>query len=308
MICYFCWKKLSATSHYHLHPECFKKLFDVDTLDDFVEFARLSTGLPGSLDDGRDSSRDSQFHGHYPKYTAQLGGKRYILKFGKLSSYPILAETEALSNAIADSMGLPIAKPFGLIEYKEKKCFVVRDFLDTQTRKNLVHLWDIWPEKGQQKLPFHLSTLLEVLGKQVSYKEVTMCIELILFDYLIGNGDRHRGNIGFLNGSRGTKKLAPFYDNVSDLGLEDPTLLDPKMKWHPSTKVELEDRRTEIVAYLEQIKSLGFCEPITRFQKRLTSRSKNTLAIIAQFPADENLKACLADLWQRRSQEILQWS
>ena len=308
MICYFCYKKLSSTSHYHLHQACFKKLFDVETLDEFVEFSRLSSGLQGSLDDGRDSSRDSQFHGHYPKYTAQMCGKRYILKSGKLSSYPILAETEGLSNALADSMGVPVAKPFGLIEYKEKKCFVVRDFLDTPSRKNLIHLWDIWPEQGQQKLPFHLSTLLRVLGQRVSYKEVTMCVELILFDYLIGNGDRHRGNIGFLEGSRGTRKLAPFYDNVSDLGLEDPKLLDPKMKWHPSTKIELDDGRTEIVAYLEQIRSLGFHEPISRFQRRLTSRLKATLVLIDQFPADENLKACLSDLWHRRSKEILQWT
>lgn len=308
MVCYKCGKKLSAMSHYHLHPTCFKNLFDVDSLEEFVEFSRLSAGLSGSLDDGRDSSRDSQFHGHYPKYTAQLGGKRYILKFGKLATYPILAETEALSNVLADNMGLPVAKPFGLLEYREKKCFVVRDFLDTQYRKNLIHLWDIWPEQDQQKRPFYLSTMLQVLGTQVSYKEVSACVELILFDYLIGNGDRHRGNIGFLEGSGHKRKLAPFYDNVSDLGLEEPKLLDPKMKWHPGTKVELEDGQTDIAAYLEQIKSFGFHGTISHFQRRLTSRSKKIQTIIDEFPADANLKLCLSDLWRRRSKEILQWT
>ena len=307
MNCFICYQEINSQDHYHLHPRCFKRLFGTESPTEFIEFKRLSTTLHGSIDNPEDSSRDAQFHGHYPKFSARLEQKRYIIKFGKSSSYPLLAEAEAISNVIAELLGIAIAKPFALISYKNRKCFVVRDFLDARRPQNLLHLWDIWPQDGSQKTPYYLETLIELINTHLSFREAAQCIRLILFDYLIGNGDRHRNNIAIIESGQGKRKLAPFYDNVTDLGLEDPQFLDVSMKWHPQMKIELASGKTDIGDYCAIMEHLGFKQSILGFQRKLQSQLPTMMNIIDSFPVNKNLKACLIDLIKRRSEDIFLW-
>jgi len=305
--CYICGKNISKEAHYNLHPNCFKLTFKVKELCELLEFRRLKTDEEGSFDDIQDSSRDAQFHGHYPKYSARLKENRYIIKTGTSDKYPLLAEAEALSNRIAELLKLPIAKPFALIEYKEKKCFIVKDFTQSNSPQNLIHLFDIWPKFKKNKLPFHLETLIQLLKDTVSYQELCACLELLLFDYLIGNGDRHRGNIAVIQKGKEKIKLAPFYDNVTDLGIEAPSFLDPSMKWHPGTRIQLKNGKTAIQDYLSVISLAGFSEVIHRFQRKLNKQLTKIVTEVQIIPVNRNLQACLLDLMQRRSKELIQW-
>jgi len=58
-------------------------------------------------------------------------------------------------------------------------------------------------------------------------------IEILVFDVLIGNTDRHSQNWGIITSLTGEERLAPAYDNSSSLGRElnsNPTLIELKLK------------------------------------------------------------------------------
>jgi hypothetical protein len=309
MLCYACGKRmLPGANHHHMHPKCFQKTFQIAKPAEFIELSRLRSGLSASMDDSADSSRGAQFHGHYPKYSADLGGTSYILKFGKTLKYPLLPPGEFLSNLVGTLLGIRVAEPFGLIQYNGKDCFAVKSFLDKRKPQNLIHLWDIWPETGHQKDSFYLETMVEVLSEWLPYAEVKDCVEILLYDYLIGNGDRHRGNIGMIESGKGSKRLAPFFDNVTDLALESADFLDPKMKWHPGMRVELKSGKTDIGSLLNCVRDLGLGSVIARFQRRLAIHLPDAIQIVRGVPVNDALKRCFVDLLERRAEEITQWN
>lgn len=123
----------------------------------------------------------------------------------------------------------------------------------------------------------------------------------------MGNGDRHRTNIAIIESGQGKRKLAPFYDNVTDLGLEDPQFLDVSMKWHPQMKIELANGKTDIGDYCEIMAHLGFKQSILSFQRKLRLQLQTMMTIIDSFPLNKNLKACLTDLIGRRSEDLFLW-
>ena len=261
--------------------------------------------MAGSLDDSEDSNRPAQFHGHFPKYTMSLAGFSYIAKIGsKSGGYEGIALTEKVCNDIGRILGIPIAPNFHLIWFKDRPCFLVKNFMEGN-HNDLVHLASLWPKlKNGELEPYYLETLIPLIKKAVSYNASRIVIFTLIFDYLIGNGDRHRQNIGFIRSAKGMV-LAPIYDSVSDLGLEQEEFLDPADKMHPSMRVTYKmQTNADIDGYFEIIAQLGFKKEIGIFVSKIRSKQREILEQIRLSFLTKNLKACLYELVERRSSEM----
>ena len=266
--------------------------------------------MAGSLDDSEDSNRPAQFHGHFPKYTMSLAGSSYIAKIGsKSGGYEGIALTEKVCNDIGKILDIPIAPNFHLIWFKDRPCFLVKNFIEGN-HNDLVHLASLWPRLKNGNLePYYLETLIPLIKSTAGYSASKTVIFTIIFDYLIGNGDRHRQNIGFIRSAKGMV-LAPIYDSVSDLGLEQEEFLDPADKMHPTMRVTYKKQtNADIDGYFEVMSQLGFKKEVGIFASRIKSKQRQIQELIGVSFVTKNLKSCLYELVERRSSEIdVAWS
>ncbi|WP_047153292.1 HipA domain-containing protein [Aneurinibacillus tyrosinisolvens] len=76
------------------------------------------------------------------------------------------------------------------------------------------HEFDEWKRTG-----YNLQLIQGVLTNHIE-DPVEKFLEIVVFDALIGNTDRHSQNWGVVKLADGTKVLAPAYDNSSSLGRE----------------------------------------------------------------------------------------
>lgn len=210
-----------------MHLNCFIKAFPKAESEQGVsQLQRLRTGAVSPGGSGEDSVREKQYLGHFPKYALRLGGEEYIAKIGKINDYPLIALTEKLCNDIASNLDIDVPE-YHLIYFKDRPCFLVKNFLNHREFSNLIHIAQYWPrEKNGRLTEYLLETLIEIVRKKAGYPAVRKIVEVVIFDYLIGNGDRHRENFGFIR-KKDSLVLSPIYDSVSDLGLESEEFLDP---------------------------------------------------------------------------------
>ncbi|MCX6127633.1 MAG: HipA domain-containing protein [Proteobacteria bacterium] len=219
--------------------------------------ARLqSNARAGSAEEKpEDSVRDPQFHGNYPKYSISIANVSYIAKLGKTNDYNLIALAETITNKIAVLLGMNVPE-FCLINWKKRPCFVVKNFMSGATPSNLVHLENLWPKLADGRMTeYFLPELMGIVKQHAGYRAEAQIVELVIFDYLIGNADRHRGNIAFIQDKKGMR-LAPIYDNVTDLGLEMEDFLSANDKVHPAMRILVEgativDAKTYLSCHLK---------------------------------------------------------
>ena len=214
--CLFCGKNIEDKAHYGLHKHCFKQIFGVSSIGYFQDWQRKESVSKDAPHQPDKPYLSSFFAGNYSKYEAVLLDTRYIFKLGN-KNCPELAPVEYLCNLIGKKLGIPVPEPFALIQGNEDLSFVTKNFTQNISgHHNLIHLYHYLPA-GENH--YNVKNILEVIGKETqSPEDVRIFLEVLIFDSLIGNHDRHGRNLALLETAAG-KRLAPIYDNTSALGL-----------------------------------------------------------------------------------------
>ncbi len=288
-----------------LHADCYSKAFPkADPEQGISKLRKLKTGTESHESCKEDVPREKQYLGHYPKYALRLGGEEYIAKIGKTDKYPLIALTEKLCNDVASHLGIDVPE-YHLIRFKDRPCFLVKNFLSHREFSNLIHVAQYWPKKSDGTLEeCLLETLIEIVRDQVGYQAVRKVVEVVIFDYLIGNSDRHRENFGFVR-KRGSLTLSPIYDSVSELGTEPEELLDPNDKHHPALFILVKNQKEmEIFEYIKPLYELGLAKETSNFVSKIKRQNKKILQTIDTSLTTPNLKASFRGLVQRRTDEL----
>lgn len=194
-----------------------------------------------------------------------------------------------------------------MIFWKNRPCFVVKNFLSGGTPSNLIHLENFWPKASDGRMTeYFLPELMSIVKNRAGYRAEVQIVQLIIFDYLIGNFDRHRGNIAFIQDKKGIQ-LAPIYDNVSELGLEQEDFLSADDKFHPAMRILVEGAtKVNALIYLKALVHLDYAREVYDFCSKLKKEMPSVLnAIDNAFYLTTNFKAAFKDLVHRRFQEII---
>lgn len=167
----------------------------------------------------------SSSQGLYFKYDKYIDNTRYLVKTGRLIGNrfsPLEPVSECLAYDIGKLLGISIAEyslatvdlSYNNIIYKDTLICRSKWFLNDNDEFNSVR-------------SLYLGTSMNDLYKNIitDFPNQRLNIDnMIVFDFLINNTDRHWRNFGFINNNI----LSPLYDNGLSLGadIEDITFLD----------------------------------------------------------------------------------
>lgn len=288
MRCLSCHKTIEVQSFYGLHRDCFLKNFK---LTDPFKFSNLDPKKPDSFQ----KIKDSFYHGRYRKYSARLGGTRYILKVQE-KKCPDLPATEYVCNKIASLLALSVPE-YHLIKYKgeddpkaenqnEKQhnnkksntgsmTFVVRNFMQDYKGGNLHHIYKFLPKSRQS---YNCKNIIDILLQNTKPADVVRFIEITLFDSLIGNNDRHGRNLGIIETAR-QKRLAPMYDNPSYFGTESDDLIGADFNISGCVQTSL-SKKPMLLNYVKEFQSLGFEKICLKFFEKTVRRSQEIIEAV----------------------------
>lgn len=293
-LCYKCKKEISGGSHYGLHPACFEGWFKCSPNASFSEVSRIkvTTAETSVL-------TDSFFAGKFKKYTAILDGKKYIWKIVE-EEFPNLPRVEFVSNQIASLLKLKVPD-FFFIDNEGKDCFVTKNFLDGSQWQKLTHIYHYLPTPLAEE-DYNVEKLREIIFEVTKKpQDVETYDQMLLFDVLIGNNDRHGRNLGVL--SLGKKyRLAPIYDNSSNIGIED--LLEADLSPRGAIWTSSTDKPT-MKDYVVELKRLGAESSLESFRKRC--RIKTIEDLVNHSFMDEKVKRAMARLIAKRYGEFCEY-
>ena len=190
---------VNLSDHYWLKPEgC-----DL-SWEDITPFKNPFT------EDGYPSPDDAT-NGMVPKHWEILDGKRILVKESR-EVYHRETKNETIASRLLDILGLPH------VTYTEKEdCSYCEDFITEDTE--LVPAYHVHPACRQQKNESDYSWFMrccDALEIPVSERELA---NMLLFDWIIFNEDRHYNNFGFIRDVNSGKitGMAPIYDNGNSL-------------------------------------------------------------------------------------------
>jgi hypothetical protein len=149
---------------------------------------------------------------------------------------------------------------------------------------------------------FNCANIIATIGKisQQPHIDLKNFIMLCLFDALVGNHDRHGRNLGFIH-TRDKCWLAPFYDNVSYLAIEEEALLGAIHEPHGSIRTN-QCAEPSMKDYVQEFKQLNI--DITSFYEQIDLVKIRSL--INQAFISEARKKALITLIERRYLELKQ--
>ncbi len=197
-------KGLSLNDCYWLKDATIKETFsDVNLYDN--RFSRILgqiafTGYGNSNISGITSSPEFTTNGMLPKCWRRIDRKIFLYKGGTMGASNTGNEpySEFYAYKIAELLGVN-AIPYGLAKWKNTLCSTCELF--TSKSISFVPVGRIVRDGGMQAVrKFYIS-----LGEQFEQA----LNEMIIFDALIFNTDRHFGNFGFLIDSAANKIIAP---------------------------------------------------------------------------------------------------
>ena len=294
--CLKCLEAIEPTQNYYgLHRQCFLTWFEITEPKEFSGLARKPFSKDPDSKDRFPHDNSSFFHGKFRKYSADLAEVSYIMKV-KESEAPELPDVEYLSNQIAETLGLPVAK-FYLIEFSGERAFITKNFIEKKTNANLCHIYHYQKDKINRDC----ETLIDIISEETKqYRDIEIFINACLFDSLIGNHDRHGRNIGLLVTPKGAR-LAPIYDNPSALGLESGDWL--KADFSPKGRIPTKETNEPTAKdYVIEFERLGYLEEVRAFSRRVDLLKINTLTDLS-FCSDP-MKNAIKNLVRKRHEEI----
>ncbi|MBS0616099.1 MAG: HipA domain-containing protein [Verrucomicrobia bacterium] len=284
---------LSSEVWYGLHANCFTDWFNLKALDAFQNIVshRHSGGSPI-----KDGFKSSFFHGKFRKYSSSLGGTRYILKVQE-NGFPELPATEYVCNQIFSHLKINVPS-FHLIAWEENHvCFVTRNFMEDYPESSLVHLWHFFEKSMRYDCENLLKIIGEKTGRLAAQEEI---VYLVLADSLIGNNDRHGRNLGLIQTSKGYI-LPPFYDNPSNLGIENDWFLNADLQ--PAGAIWTKNVTKPTMAdYIEECSRLGFAHVVDRFRENISMPTLERL--VKESMLTPKRQSALLRLIDRRHREL----
>ena len=160
------------------------------------------------------------------------GERTGLFKFPKTRNYPGKPETtstEHVSEWLASQLGKILGVPCAEVElgsyYGRKGSLSV---LITDNKKEHLELnegvafiKELYPQYDAKEMVDKASKtyycLDQILEATKEYLPIQFWIEVLLFDFLIGNTDRHQSNWALLKDEAGQYRQCPLYDNGSSL-------------------------------------------------------------------------------------------
>lgn len=262
-ICLFCNKPLDRKEPiYGLHRECMCSWFKLTEPLEFRELVAKEGSVEGTFPQKFSKFNSSFFQGKFKKYSAELGKFSYILKVQQ-GDYLELPATEYLCNQIARLLKIKVAE-YILIDFHRYPTFVARNFIKTQRKQNLIHIYHFLSSDKD----FNCENLIEIIKQKTGLlKEVDRFIELCLFDSLIGNHDRHGRNLAFIQ-TPNKFSLSPFYDNPSYIGIELESLLGAQHSPRGKIVTALTMEPT-IKDYVKEFYRLSYKDVVKKFYSKI---------------------------------------
>lgn len=247
---------------------------------------------------------------------------KYDLKYDKDDSIYIFNannrkyffKTKNKKSIVKELLGEELAKNFGLnyvhydyAEYKNNKGVVCEDFVKNSTYTNFIEI--LLYEYDKEYFKRDTCNLYDIWNalynkykdEKLVYKLMNQLTDIFLFDFLIGNNDRHDGNIGVLENSEDIN-ITPVFDNeellkntidyYSILKVDDEKINDWKdslLKFLLHSTKEYKEKLKEKICIIDEE---NIDNAIERVEKRLNEE------------LDENLKIELKGLFSKRKNEI----
>ena len=300
MICYRCKNEFAQndTKQHGLHESCFREWFELAEHSDFLDIVVKSAGSRDKKTSSDQFARinSSFFHGKFKKYSANLNGVSYILKV-KDSNFPELPGVEYLSNQLAELFKIMVPS-FYFIKFEEQlETFVTRNFMQDFQPANLIHIYNFF-EKEED---YNCHNLIHIIGEKTGrLNDIERFVEICLFDALIGNHDRHGRNLALIQTKKGYQ-LSPFYDNPSQLGVEEEAFLEAQLEPRGKIATSNTDEPT-MKDYVLEFKRLEFGKVVERFFGNIKPEAIFDL-IDKAFISDKRKKGIKA-LIERRYKEL----
>lgn len=295
MICLKCLLPLNEfPAHYGLHQSCFMSWFNTTSYAEFKNLARKSATSSSHSSELHNSKNNSFFHGKFKKYSATLSDISYILKMRE-TEVPELPEVEYLCNQIGKLLEIPVAE-FFIIRFENELVFVTKNFIHPIMPTDLQHIYHFILNNE-----YSCEELIRVVAEQTKRPyDVKILINVILFDALIGNHDRHGRNLAFLIRSNQIT-LSPIYDNVSYLSLEKGDML--KADFNPTGKISASlTSEPTMKDYVIELKRLGYHEEVNLFYMKIDFEKINHL--IENSFCSLLMKNAMKQLIKKRLEEI----
>ena len=162
-------------------------------------------------------SPDDATNGMVPKHWEIMDGKRVLVKESR-EVYHREAKNEVIASRLLELLGIPH------ISYTEKGGYsYCEDFITEDTE--LVPAYHVHPacKQGENESDFSwFMRCCHTLDIPVTEAEIA---NMLLFDWIIFNEDRHYNNFGFIRNANTGKILgmAPIYDNGNSLWFDKPS-------------------------------------------------------------------------------------
>lgn len=206
---------LNLSDQYWFRPEGAEFCWhDVNLFEnDFGEQAFKSAASSGMSS----YTPDSSSNGELPKFWKIEQGKRILYKEGT-APFDQQPYNEVFAARLLDELGMPhVNYALAYNEAEEKAYSTCETFIspDTEYVPALEILGSV-PKLNHENTYQHFRRCMEKLSVPVSMRQID---EMLLFDYLINNADRHYGNFGFIRNveTREFLGMAPIFDNGNSL-------------------------------------------------------------------------------------------
>ena len=211
---------LSLTDHYWIRPQGSSigwhdvNFYENEFSDDVGDLLFGKEVRSGTLDL---SSPDNTSEGMLMKRWKIIGGRRCLIKAGE-PPYRQEAYNEKAAFILASHMGIPHVR-YDVAMYDGMICSICEGFVDERTEFVSAH--QIFRSKVHDPgIPMydHFVSCCSALGMDA----VPFLDRMIVFDYLIGNTDRHMNNFGAVRDAETLEWLgfAPLFDSGTSMGCD----------------------------------------------------------------------------------------
>lgn len=204
---------LNLSDQYWYKPQNFELKWDAINLFDnsfLKQDFKINTTVNGSL-----VSPDSNSNGELPKFWCVENGKRILYKQGD-GVYHQQPYNEVFASKLLQKLNINHV-PYGLSIIKNTAYSTCETFITKDTE--YIPAWDILnvtKKSNSDNMYQHFFKCVEKLNIPVEKRDID---NMLMFDYLINNSDRHYGNFGFIRNANSLKfmGMAPIFDNGNSL-------------------------------------------------------------------------------------------
>ncbi|MCK5842549.1 MAG: HipA domain-containing protein [Candidatus Sabulitectum sp.] len=286
------------------HPTCLRKLFGVPQVPDI-------SGIYGSniAELALESAGRLSISGVQTKLSVRVEKGRVVptVKNGthilkpSVPQWPEMPQNENLIMCLAAVAGIEIP-PHGVLTNKaEEKFYIVKRF-DRSGQATRIHVEDFC-QAGDIPRDMKYRRSAEFCGKLINRiasfprVEVQKFFRLILFNFLVGNGDAHLKNYSFIYSKQRTA-LSPAYDLVAS------SLLIPT-ETQSAIPINGKDNRLR----LKDFKTLGEnmkipSDIVLKSVQHLLKSVPDLMGLIEIAEFSSNMKSALAELIDKRSSTL----